>query len=70
MIFISTILLNGGKSVGKIDVPAYKVDLESAIIIHFLEHIASFGRPVILSTGMNTIDGSITKAVAIFDTRY
>jgi N-acetylneuraminate synthase len=31
-----------------------------------LEHIASFGKPVILSTGMNTIE-SIRKAVAIFD---
>jgi N-acetylneuraminate synthase len=31
-----------------------------------LEHIASFGKPIILSTGMNTIE-SIRKAVAIFD---
>jgi N-acetylneuraminate synthase len=31
-----------------------------------LEHIASFGKPVILSTGMNTIE-SVSKAVAIFE---
>jgi len=31
-----------------------------------LEHICSFGKPVILSTGMNTIE-SVRKAVAIFD---
>ena len=31
-----------------------------------LEHVCSYGKPVILSTGMNTID-SVRKAVAIFD---
>jgi sialic acid synthase SpsE len=31
-----------------------------------LKHVASFGKPIILSTGMNTIE-SVRKAVAIFD---
>ncbi|EDP69672.1 N-acetylneuraminic acid synthetase [Flavobacteriales bacterium ALC-1] len=33
-----------------------------------LEHIAKFGKPVILSTGMNTIE-SVSKAVAIFEAK-
>lgn len=46
------------------DVPAYKIGSGECNNYPLLEHIASFGKPVILSTGMNTIE-SIEKAVAI-----
>jgi N-acetylneuraminate synthase len=47
-------------------VPAYKIGSGECNNYPLLEHIASFGKPVILSTGMNTLE-SIQKAVAIFD---
>jgi sialic acid synthase SpsE len=50
----------------KFDIPAYKIGSGECNNYPLLEHIASFGKPVILSTGMNTIE-SIRKAVAIFD---
>ena len=50
----------------KFEVTAYKIGSGECNNYPLLEHIASFGKPVILSTGMNTIE-SITKAVAIFD---
>ena len=50
----------------KWNVPAYKIGSGECNNYPLLEHIASFGKPMILSTGMNTIE-SITKAVAIFE---
>jgi N-acetylneuraminate synthase len=50
----------------KFAVPAYKIGSGECNNYPLLEHIASFGKPVILSTGMNTI-ASIRKAIAIFD---
>ena len=47
------------------DVPAFKIGSGECNNYPLLEHIASFGKPMILSTGMNTID-SIKKAVKIF----
>lgn len=47
------------------DVPAYKIGSGECNNYPLLEHIASFGKPIILSTGMNTI-ASVTKAVEIF----
>ena len=46
------------------DVPAYKIGSGECNNYPLVEHIASFGKPVILSTGMNTLD-SVEKAVAI-----
>ncbi|MFE3846697.1 N-acetylneuraminate synthase family protein [Flavobacterium sp. LB3P45] len=67
MIFISTPFSRAAANrLQKFDVPAYKVGSGECNNYPLLEHIASFGKPVILSTGMNTIE-SITKAVAIFD---
>lgn len=67
MIFISTPFSRAAaKRLQKFDVPAYKIGSGECNNYPLLEHIASFGKPVILSTGMNTIE-SITKAVAIFD---
>ncbi|TDE53934.1 N-acetylneuraminate synthase family protein [Flavobacterium sp. GT3P67] len=67
MIFISTPFSRAAADrLQQFDVPAYKIGSGECNNYPLLEHIASFGKPVILSTGMNTID-SITKAVAIFD---
>lgn len=67
MIFISTPFSRAAaERLRKFDVPAYKIGSGECNNYPLLEHIASFGKPVILSTGMNTIE-SIRKAVAIFD---
>ncbi len=67
MIFISTPFSRAAaKRLRKFDIPAYKIGSGECNNYPLLEHIASFGKPVILSTGMNTIE-SIRKAVAIFD---
>jgi sialic acid synthase SpsE len=47
------------------NVPAYKIGSGECNNYPLLKHIAGFGKPIILSTGMNTID-SVRKAVEIF----
>jgi N-acetylneuraminate synthase len=67
MIFISTPFSRAAaERLKKFDIPAYKIGSGECNNYPLLEHIASFGKPIILSTGMNTIE-SIRKAVAIFD---
>jgi N-acetylneuraminate synthase len=67
MIFISTPFSRAAaERLKKFDIPAYKIGSGECNNYPLLEHIASFGKPVILSTGMNTIE-SIRKAVAIFE---
>ena len=67
MIFISTPFSRAAaERLKKFDVPAYKIGSGECNNYPLLEHIASFGKPVILSTGMNTIE-SVQKAVSIFD---
>src|SRR6478672_1049798 len=67
MIFISTPFSRAAaKRLKKFDIPAYKIGSGECNNYPLLEHIAGFGKPVILSTGMNTIE-SVSKAVAIFD---
>jgi N-acetylneuraminate synthase len=67
MIFISTPFSRAAANrLRKWNVPAYKIGSGECNNYPLLEHIAAFGKPVILSTGMNTIE-SITKAVAIFE---
>jgi N-acetylneuraminate synthase len=67
MIFISTPFSRAAaERLKKFDLQAYKIGSGECNNYPLLEHIASFGKPVILSTGMNTIE-SIRKAVAIFD---
>ncbi len=67
MIFISTPFSRAAADrLQKFNVPAYKIGSGECNNYPLLEHIAGFGKPVILSTGMNTIE-SIRKAVAIFD---
>lgn len=67
MIFISTPFSRAAaERLRKFDIPAYKIGSGECNNYPLLEYIASFDKPVILSTGMNTIE-SIRKAVAIFD---
>lgn len=66
MIFISTPFSRAAADrLHQWDVPAYKIGSGECNNYPLLEHISSFGKPIILSTGMNTIE-SITKAVSIF----
>jgi len=66
MIFISTPFSRAAADrLHKWNVPAYKIGSGECNNYPLLEHIASFGKPIILSTGMNTIQ-SISKAVAVF----
>jgi sialic acid synthase SpsE len=66
MIFISTPFSRAAADrLHKWNVPAYKIGSGECNNYPLLEHIASFGKPIILSTGMNTIN-SIQKAVDIF----
>ncbi|WP_304379674.1 N-acetylneuraminate synthase family protein [uncultured Parabacteroides sp.] len=67
MIFISTPFSRAAADrLNRMDVPAFKVGSGECNNYPLLRHIARFGKPVILSTGMNDIE-SIRKAVAIFD---
>lgn len=67
MIFISTPFSRAAaERLKKFDIQGYKIGSGECNNYPLLEHIASFGKPVILSTGMNTIE-SVAKAVAIFD---
>jgi sialic acid synthase SpsE len=67
MIFISTPFSRAAADrLAGMNVPAYKIGSGECNNYPLLRHLASFGRPVILSTGMNTIE-SVRKAVAIFD---
>lgn len=66
MIFISTPFSRAAADrLHKWNVPAYKIGSGECNNYPLLEHIASFGKPIILSTGMNTIE-SVSKAVAVF----
>lgn len=68
MIFISTPFSRAAANrLQKMNVPAYKIGSGECNNYPLLEHIAQLGKPVILSTGMNTIE-SVQKAVSIFDT--
>jgi N-acetylneuraminate synthase len=67
MIFISTPFSRAAADrLEKFGLQAYKIGSGECNNYPLLDHIASFGKPVILSTGMNTIE-SVAKAVAIFD---
>ena len=67
MIFISTPFSRAAADrLNKFNVVAYKIGSGECSNYPLLRHIAQFGKPVILSTGMNDLK-SIAKAVAIFD---
>lgn len=65
MIFISTPFSRAAAvRLNAMNVPAYKIGSGECNNYPLLRHIAAYGKPIILSTGMNTIE-SIGKAVAI-----
>jgi N-acetylneuraminate synthase len=67
MIFISTPFSRAAaERLRQMNVPAYKIGSGECNNYPLLKHISSFGKPIILSTGMNTID-SVRKAVEIFE---
>lgn len=67
MIFISTPFSRAAtERLKKFDVPGYKIGSGECNNYPLLEHLAQFGKPVIMSTGMNTVE-SVRKAVKIFD---
>ena len=66
MIFLSTPFSRAAADRLEIlGVSAYKIGSGECNNYPLLKHVASFGKPIILSTGMNSID-SIAKAVNIF----
>jgi sialic acid synthase SpsE len=65
MIFISTPFSRAAAiRLEKMNVAAYKIGSGECNNYPLIKHIASYGKPVILSTGMNSID-SIERSVAI-----
>ncbi len=67
MIFISTPFSRAAADrLERFQVPAFKIGSGECNNYPLLEHICGFRKPVILSTGMNSIE-SVKKAVAIFD---
>ena len=67
MIFISTPFSRAAaERLEKMNVAAYKIGSGECNNYPLLEHIAKFNKPVILSTGMNTLK-SVAKAVDIFE---
>ncbi|MBC3797061.1 N-acetylneuraminate synthase [Acetobacterium tundrae] len=69
MIFISTPFSRAAADrLERMGVVAYKVGSGEMNNYPLLDHIASFGKPMIVSTGMNNI-GSVRKAVEILEKR-
>lgn len=65
-IFISTPFSRAAANrLGKFDIPAFKIGSGECNNYPLVKHIASFGKPIILSTGLNTIE-SIRPSVEIF----
>ncbi|MBI4982281.1 MAG: N-acetylneuraminate synthase family protein [Candidatus Omnitrophica bacterium] len=66
MLYLSTPFSRGAADrLQKMGVQAYKIGSGECNNYPLIEHIAGFGKPVILSTGMNDI-ASVAKAVKIF----
>lgn len=63
IIFISTPFSRAAaERLRKMDVPAYKIGSGECNNYPLLDHIARFGKPMIISTGMNTLE-SVAKAL-------
>ena len=68
LIYISTpFSRKAADFLNQIDVPAFKIGSGECTNLPLVKHIASFGKPVILSTGMQTIS-SLKPAVDILET--
>jgi len=67
MLFISTPFSRAAANrLQRFDIPAYKIGSGECNNYPLIKHIASFGKPIILSTGMNSIN-SIRKSVSILE---
>jgi len=67
LIFISTpFSRRAADFLADIDVPAFKIGSGEADNLPLIRHIAGFGKPVIMSTGMQTIE-SVKRSVDILD---
>jgi len=67
MIFISTpFSREAANRLNRMNVPAFKIGSGECNNYPLVEHIANFGKPIIMSTGMNDID-SIRPSVEIFE---
>ncbi|PSL19334.1 N-acetylneuraminate synthase family protein [Shimia abyssi] len=67
MIFISTpFSRKAADFLNEADVPAFKIGSGEADNLPLIRHIARMGKPVIMSTGMQTID-TMRRSVAILD---
>ena len=67
LIFISTPFSRAAADfLDELNVPAYKIGSGEADNLPLIRHVASKGRPVIMSTGMQTID-SLARSVNILD---
>lgn len=67
MVFISTPFSRAAADrLEKMDVPAYKIGSGECNNYPLIEHIAQFGKPMIVSTGMNNLD-SVRKTVEILE---
>lgn len=67
MIFISTPFSRAAADrLERMDVPAYKIGSGECNNYPLVEHIAQFGKPMIVSTGMNTIE-SVAVTVEILE---
>ncbi|OZG74920.1 polyhydroxyalkanoate biosynthesis repressor PhaR [Hahella sp. CCB-MM4] len=65
MIYISTPFSRAAADfLNSIDVPAFKIGSGECNNLPLIEHIAAFGKPIILSTGMNDIQ-SVARAVEV-----
>lgn len=66
-IFISTPFSRAAANrLAEFDVPAFKIGSGECNNYPLIEHICNFGKPIILSTGMNTLD-SVSKSVEIIE---
>ena len=69
MIYISTPFSRAAADfLESINVPAFKIGSGECNNIPLINHIASFGKPIIMSTGMQSI-GNISQAVDIFENK-
>ena len=67
IIFLSTPFSRAAaERLQRMNVSAFKIGSGECNNYPLLKHIAAFGKPVVLSTGMNTIE-SVSKAVDIFE---
>lgn len=67
MIYISTPFSRAAADfLNELDVPAFKIGSGECDNLPLIEHIASFGKPIIMSTGMQTID-TLRKSVNLLD---